>query len=72
VDLEAFIKRVRAHSDLPLAVGFGVSTRAQADRVRAVADAAVVGSAIISTIDAAEEDRRAQRVREFVEDVSGR
>jgi tryptophan synthase len=72
VDLEAFIKRVRAHSDLPLAVGFGVSTRAQADRVRAVADAAVVGSAIIATIDAAEEDRRAQRVREFVEDVSGR
>jgi tryptophan synthase alpha subunit len=36
-----------------------------------MADAAVIGSAIIATIDAAEEDHRAQRVREFVEDVSG-
>lgn len=71
-DLTAFIDRVRAHTDLPLAVGFGIGTRAQADRVRLVADAIAVGSAIIATIDAAEEDRRAQRVREFVEDVSGR
>ena len=71
-DLAAFIDRVRAHTDLPLAVGFGISTRAQADRVRLIADAVAVGSAIIATIDAAEEDHRAQRVREFVEDVSGR
>ncbi|MGE3077304.1 MAG: tryptophan synthase subunit alpha [Dehalococcoidia bacterium] len=71
-DVEKFVKRVREHTSLPLTVGFGISTRAQADRVRMVADAVAVGSAIIATIDAAEEDRRAQRVREFVEDVSGR
>ncbi len=71
-DLETFIKRVRAHTTLPLTVGFGINTREQADKVRLVADAIAVGSAIIATIDAAEEDRRAQRVREFVEDVSGR
>jgi tryptophan synthase alpha subunit len=64
--------RVRKHTSLPLAVGFGITTRTQADRVRKVADAAVVGSAIIATIDAADENVRAQRVREFVEDVSGR
>ncbi|GMV86107.1 MAG: tryptophan synthase alpha chain [Dehalococcoidia bacterium] len=71
-DLPSFIERIRRQTDLPLAVGFGITTRAQAERVREVADAAVVGSAIIATIDAAGEDHRAQSVREFVEDVSGR
>lgn len=71
-DLEAFIARVRAHTDLPLTVGFGINTRAQADSVRKVADAVAVGSAIIAAIDAASESNRAQSVREFVEDVSGR
>jgi tryptophan synthase len=71
-DLPFFMQRIRRQTDLPLAVGFGISTRAQAERVREVADAAVIGSAIIATIDAAGEDHRAQSVREFVEDVSGR
>jgi tryptophan synthase len=70
--LEQFVRRVRAHTSLPLAVGFGINTRKQADAVREVADAAIVGSAIIATIDAAEQSHRAQSVREFVEDVSGR
>jgi tryptophan synthase alpha subunit len=70
--LPAFLARVRTHTDLPLAVGFGINTREQADAVRKVADAAIVGSAIIATIDAAGEENRAQRVREFVENVSGR
>ena len=71
-DLATFVSRVRAHTSLPLAVGFGINNRQQADMVREVADAAVVGSAIIATIDAAEESHRAQSVREFVENVSGR
>jgi tryptophan synthase len=71
-DLPGFIARVRRHTSLPLTVGFGVNTRAQADAVRKVADAVAVGTAIIATIDAAEENHRAQSVREFVEDVSGR
>jgi tryptophan synthase len=69
--LAEFIGRVRAHTSLPLAVGFGISSRAHVEAVNKIADAAVIGSAIIATIDAAEEDRRAQRIREFVEDVSG-
>ena len=72
VDLGAFVERVRKHTSLPLAVGFGVNTRAQADYVRSIADAAVVGSAIIARIDAAPPEKRAESVREFVEDVSGR
>lgn len=71
-DLPVFIERIRSKTDKPLGVGFGINTRAQADAVRKVADAAIVGSAIIATIDAAEEHHRAQSVREFVENVSGR
>lgn len=71
-ELPVFIERIRAHTDKPLGVGFGINTRAQADAVRKVADAAIVGSAIIATIDAAEENHRAQSVREYVENVSGR
>lgn len=70
-DLPAFIARIREQTGLPLAVGFGVSTRAHVEAVQKLADAAVIGSAIISTIDAAEENHRAERIREFVEDVSG-
>lgn len=69
--LGEFLARVRRHTKLPLAVGFGISTREHVQAVGELADAAVIGSAIIATIDAADGNRRAQRVREFVEDVTG-
>jgi tryptophan synthase alpha chain len=46
------IPRIRHASDLPIAVGFGVRSPAQAAEAVRVADAAVVGSAICSTITA--------------------
>ncbi len=50
-DAEALVKRVRAVSDLPVAVGFGISTAEQVREVWRFADAAVVGSAIVSEIE---------------------
>ncbi|HEX4696613.1 MAG TPA: tryptophan synthase subunit alpha [Candidatus Udaeobacter sp.] len=50
-DAEALVKRVRAVSDLPVAVGFGVSTPEQVRSVWQFADAAVVGSAIMREIE---------------------
>src|SRR5881394_3185990 len=50
-DAEALVKRVRAVSDLPVAVGFGVSTPEQVREVWRFADAAVVGSAIVRDIE---------------------
>ena len=44
------VGRIRAHSPLPVAVGFGIKTAAQAAAVARVADAAVVGSAIVEII----------------------
>ena len=50
-DAETLVKRVRSATDLPVAVGFGVSTAAQVHEVWRFADAAVVGSAIVSEIE---------------------
>ena len=46
------IPRIRLATDLPIAVGFGVRSPAQAAEAVRVADAAVVGSALCSTIEA--------------------
>ena len=50
-DAAALVKRVRAVTDLPVAVGFGVSTAEQVREVWRFADAAVVGSAIVGQIE---------------------
>ncbi|HWU41573.1 MAG TPA: tryptophan synthase subunit alpha [Candidatus Acidoferrum sp.] len=50
-DLQDGIYRVRALTKLPLAVGFGISTPAQAEAVARLADAVIVGSAIVATIE---------------------
>jgi tryptophan synthase alpha chain len=52
-ELEAFVARVRASTDLPLAVGFGIGTPEQAARVAHIADGVIVGSALIRAIGAA-------------------
>ena len=42
--------KIRAHTDLPIAVGFGISTPEQARTVAASADAVVIGSAVVNRI----------------------
>lgn len=46
-DLAAFVQRVRAQTNLPLAIGFGIGTGEQAAAVAAIADGVVVGSALV-------------------------
>jgi tryptophan synthase alpha chain len=48
--VQAAVARLKAHTDLPVAVGFGIKTPLQAAEIARVADAAVVGSAIVQTI----------------------
>jgi tryptophan synthase alpha chain len=48
--LKEEVEAIRAHSDLPVAVGFGISNPEQAAEVAHVADAVVVGSAIVDQI----------------------
>ena len=49
-DLPVFLARLRRQTDLPLAVGFGVSTPAQAGAVAGHADGVIVGSALVDLI----------------------
>jgi tryptophan synthase alpha chain len=49
-NLESQINKIRAHTRLPIAVGFGVSNPEQAKLVAQVADAVVVGSAVVNQI----------------------
>lgn len=44
------VAMIRRHTKLPVAVGFGISTRAQVAQVAAVADGVVVGSALVNCI----------------------
>ena len=50
-DAEALVKRLRSVSDLPVAVGFGISTPEQVRQVWRFAEAAVIGSAIVREIE---------------------
>lgn len=49
-DVDAAVARIRRHTDLPVAVGFGITSAESAKNVAQVADAAVVGSALISRL----------------------
>ena len=48
--IAAALQRFRRHTDLPVAVGFGIKTPEQAAEIARVADAAVVGSALVSRV----------------------
>ena len=51
-DVGVALKRIGKHTELPIAVGFGIKTPEQAAEIASVADAAVVGSALVDIIAA--------------------
>ncbi|MDA0815062.1 MAG: tryptophan synthase subunit alpha [Chloroflexi bacterium] len=71
-ELPEYIARVRRLTDLPLAVGFGVSSREHVRTVGQHADAAVVGSAFVQLVGDAPREERASRVRAYLEEITGR
>lgn len=68
--------RVRSATDLPVCIGLGVSTRAQAAEVASFADGVIVGSALVSTLLDRGHDEGlaalAALTRELAEGVRGR
>lgn len=63
---ESLVERVRNFTDLPVAVGFGISTADQVAEVWRYAEAAVVGSAIVNVIEKAEGGSEVAEVEAFV------
>ena len=64
---EALVGRIRQHTDLPVALGFGISRPEHVAEVGAYAAAAVVGSALVSLIaEAATSPALVERVEQYV------
>src|SRR5579863_1678762 len=68
-DAHKLVRRLRKHTKLPIAVGFGISNAEQFAAVGKFADAVVVGSAIVETIER-NPGREAAAVAEFVTKLS--
>jgi tryptophan synthase alpha chain len=64
---EAMVRRIRAKTDLPIAIGFGISRPEHVAEVGAYADAAVVGSALVSVVaEASASPQLVETVEEYV------
>ena len=50
-DIASIVKIVRENTDVPCAVGFGISTPEQAAKMAGLSDGAIVGSAIIRLLE---------------------
>lgn len=60
------IAEIRQHVKLPIAVGFGIRDAATARAVGALADAVVIGSRIIQTLEETPADQAVEVVQEFI------
>ena len=65
-------ERVRAYTDLPLALGFGISRREHVVAVGQRADAAAVGSALVRTVLESPRDQVVAQARRLVAELAGR
>ena len=68
-DAAKLVSRLRRYTHLPVAVGFGISSTAQFKAVGKFADAAVVGSAIVETIER-NPGKEAESVAQFIKQLS--
>ncbi len=50
-DLESMVKLVRENTEIPCAIGFGISTPEQASKMAGISDGAIIGSAIIKILE---------------------
>jgi tryptophan synthase alpha chain len=69
-DVKAHVGRIKAHTDLPISVGFGVKTEEQVRVLAAVAEGVVVGSALVNAI-AQSLDAKGKATRTTESDVLG-
>jgi tryptophan synthase alpha chain len=70
-DAAGLVTRIRAHTDLPVAVGLGISNGAQAAQVASFADGVIVGSALVRRLlEAPEAEQGIREVRELTSELS--
>ena len=69
--VEALVARIRAHTTLPILVGFGISTHSDVLAVTRFADGVVVGSALLNAVDLAPNGEAAKTAGRFVAELKG-
>lgn len=67
-DISTMVDLVREVTDVPVAIGFGISTPEQAKKMASQSDGAIVGSAIIKIIEKYEKDAP-QYVEAYVKEM---
>lgn len=67
--LEQFVASIRRRTDLPLAVGFGISTPQQAQVIGKISDGVIVGSALIEAVGNAKVEEASQVAATFVREM---
>jgi tryptophan synthase alpha chain len=65
-DAKALVERIKRQTSLPVAVGFGISNAEHVAQVAEFADAAVIGSAIVSLIEKSTEETAPEAVSQFI------
>ncbi len=68
-DAPTLVQRLRAFTNLPIAVGFGISTPAHVAAVGGFADAAIIGSAIVALIEQSKPEEAAKAVGQFIAEL---
>ncbi len=68
-NLTNFLKRVRQHFTIPIAVGFGISKKEHIQALIGNADIAIVGSAIIDVINSSKESEIEKNVSSFIKEL---
>ena len=62
-DLDSIVKVIRENTDVPCAIGFGISTPEQAAKMSNISDGAIVGSAIIKLLE-----KHGKKAPKYIED----
>jgi tryptophan synthase alpha chain len=66
-----YIARIRSHTDLPLAIGFGISKPEHVAQVGEIADGAIVGAALINALNSVADEEKPAKAAEFVRYLRG-
>tara|TARA_B110000014_G_C20078926_1_gene563499 strand:- start:104 stop:889 length:786 start_codon:yes stop_codon:yes gene_type:complete len=63
------VKEVKLHSTVPVALGFGISTKTQLVEVNKHADAGIIGSALVNIISNSDENTVVQNATDFLKEL---
>jgi tryptophan synthase alpha chain len=69
--LADYVARVRRHTELPLAIGFGISSREHVARVEKLVDGVVVASALLNHLESVSSERLPAEAKGFVQRLRG-